>query len=218
MASFAIITPDRGDRQALFDHCIKQMDRFTIQPIRRYIINHKPLSERFDLISRVRQGFNMAKADGVDWVFIIESDDYYPANYFERFLPYLDKFDFIGSEESNYYNLRNQTHNTFQHPYRSSLCNTAFRISALHNFSWPTDHSPFLDIKLWQECARHHRRKFIETGTVGIKHNLGLCGGKGHQMNMRNKDFDLSWLRSRVDEQSFNFYKGMIEQFNKKAA
>jgi hypothetical protein len=212
------IIPDRNDRTEFTSHCFTQLERMTVKPHKVFHINYRPDTERFDLISRVRKGVSQARAEGYEWAFIIENDDYYPVNYFERFLPYLDKFDFIGSEESNYYNLRNQTHNTFQHPYRSSLCNTAFRISALQNFSWPTDHSPFLDIKLWQECARHHRRKFIETGTVGIKHNLGLCGGKGHVMNMRNKDFDLSWLRSRVDEQSFNFYKGMIEQFNKKAA
>jgi hypothetical protein len=211
MESFAAITPDRGDRKPLFNHCLHQIRRCSAYPDQHYIINYPPLSAGFDLIERVRAGIHKAVNDGIDWVFIIESDDYYPSNYFERFLPYLERHDFIGDQLTTYYNLRNLTYKEFSHPHRSSLFTTAFRISTLNNFEWPEDQNPFLDIEFWK-YARFKRRAYINTGAIGIKHGLGLCGGKGHKMHMQNHDQDLNWLSSHVDEMSFQFYKGMIEK------
>lgn len=214
---FCCIIPDRGDRKELTDFCFKQLDRMTLKPDRIYHINHRPETERFDLISRVLKGVSIAKADGFDICFIIENDDYYPANYFENYMKVFEKYDFIGEDKTTYYNLKNLTYKTFTHDYRSSLFTTAFRISALNLFKWPSDHSPFLDIDMWK-YARFKRRMFIKTGAIGIKHALGLCGGKGHQMNMPNSDLNFEWLAARVDKMSLEFYKGMAGQLNKKAA
>jgi hypothetical protein len=209
MVKFCIIIPDRNDRQELTNFCFNQISRMTVQPDRIYHVNHKPWTERFDLISRVRQGVTRAQADGIDWCFIIENDDFYPADYFKRFAPFMESHDFIGDEETIYYNLQNLTHKTFTHAYRSSLFTTAFRISALNLFKWPTDRSPFLDIDMWK-YARFKRRMFIKSGAIGMKHGVGLCGGKGHTMKMSNEDKSLSWLREHTDELGFQFYKGMI--------
>lgn len=215
MAKFCCIIPDRGDRPELTEHCFKQLNRMTIQPDKIYHVNHRPETERFDLISRVHKGISIAKAEGFDWCFIIENDDYYPPDYFIRYVPFMEKSDFIGEQESIYYNLRNLTYKTLVHQYRSSLFTTAFRISALNNFEWPANTSPFLDIDIWK-YARHKRRMFIKTNAIGIKHNLGLCGGKGHIMNMPNRDEDLNWLRDRTDDMSFEFYAGLVERLKEK--
>lgn len=212
-----IIIPDRGDRPELTDFCLKQLGRMVSKPERIFHINHRPQTERFDLISRIHEGISLAKSEGYDWAFIIENDDYYPADYFTRFEPFLDKYDFIGEEATTYYNLRNLTHKTFEHQFRSSLFTTALRISALNNFDWPIDHSPFLDIDLWK-YARFRRRMFIKTGAIGIKHNLGLCGGKGHIMKMQNVDAGLEWLKDNVDSEAFEFYSSLIQRFKAKAA
>lgn len=208
---FCIIIPDRGDRPELTNFCFDQIMRMTVQPDRIFHINHHPQTERFDLISRVRQGVKQAQAEGFDWCFIVENDDFYPANYFERFFPFLEKYDFIGDENTVYYNLQNLTHKLMTHPYRSSLFTTAFRISALNLFKWPSDHSPFLDVDLWK-YARFKRRMFIKSGAIGIKHGLGLCGGKGHVMKMQNSDNNLSWLRDNTDELGFQFYRSMVQK------
>lgn len=208
---FCAIIPDRRDRPELTGHCLAQLRRMTTYPDEVLHINIVPADNRFDLISRIRSGFEIAASKGIDWCFIIENDDFYPANYFNRFTPYLDRHDFIGEDQTIYYNLRNQTHKTFGHQFRSSLFTTAFRISALNNFEWPGDENPFLDIEMWK-YARYKRRAFINTGAIGIKHGLGLCGGKGHKMHMQNHDHDLNWLASHVDEMSFQFYKVMIEK------
>lgn len=203
---FCAIIPDRNDRPELLKHCYAMLNKQTVKPEAVYLMNHDTGINGFDLVDRVKLGVDLAIQDGFEWCFIIENDDMYPANYFERFQPFMESADFMGQEYSFYYNLRNLTYNRFDHWHRASLFTTAFRISALNNFTWPPNNKPFLDIELWK-YARHKRRRFIETGAIGIKHGLGLCGGKGHKFDMRNKDPKLDWLRGKVDQESFEFYR-----------
>lgn len=213
---FCCIIPDRGDRKELTDFCLKQLDRMTVKPDKIYHINHRPYVEGVDLVSRIKVGVNLAKEDGIDWCFVFENDDAYPENYFERYLPYLNDYDFIGDDKTIYYNIRTRRWSMFMHGksngYRSSLFTTAFRISALNNFEWPAE-TPFLDLKIW-EYARHKRRKFIPSGAVGIKHNTGKCGGKGHLMKLHNADPEMTFLKSKLQDYHIEFY----EQFNKVTA
>lgn len=206
---FCTLTPSRGDRPQLVNNCIRQINRFTTKPDKSYWIDYPPSGPGFDLVSRIQTGVEQAQLDGMDWVVIIEDDDFFPANYLENFTPFFQTHDFIGQENSIYYNLKNQTYKQWDHPHRSSLFITAFRISALNNFVWPSDKDPFLDIELWK-YARYKRRKFLQTGAIGIKTGMGLCGGKGHIQKNPNADIDLKWLRSKVDEKSFEFYKNLI--------
>lgn len=194
---------------------MKQLSRMSTSPDKVYHINYPPRSEQFDLVDRISDGVFQAHKDGIEWVFVIENDDYYPFNYFDRFMPYMEAYDFVGQDYSTYYNLKNCTYKTFDHPYRSSLFTTAFRIEALNNFEWPDNSKPFLDIALWK-YARFRRKKFIDTGAVGVKHGLGLCGGKGHKFTMQNKDEGLHYLRANTDEIGFQFYRGMIEKLRAK--
>lgn len=214
---FCAIIPDRGDRPELTEHCLKQLDRMTVKPDELFHIRHKPYTSGYDLVHRIKVGVNLAKDEGFDWCFIIENDDYYPPDYFLRFQVFMDKYDFIGDDKSTYYNLRNLTHKTFAHQFRSSLFTTAFKLSALNNFEWPAPHTVFVDIDLWK-YARFKKRMFINTGAVGIKHNMGLCGGKGHKMNMDNSDTELKWLKGKVDKDSFEFYTRLVERLKEKVA
>jgi hypothetical protein len=208
---FCCIIPDRGDRPELTANCFRQLERMTLQPDEIFHIDYTPKIQGYDLVERVNVGINMAASEGFDLCFVFENDDFYPADYFERFAPFFPDYSFFGQEHSDYYNLRNLTHNRFDHQYRSSLFTTGFKISALNNFEWPDNSKPFLDIDIWK-YARHKRRIFIDSGAIGIKHGLGLCGGKGHQFNMKNKDPEMKWLRERVDKESFEFYKSMSEK------
>lgn len=208
---FAVIIPDRNDRPELTANCFRQLERMTLKPNRIFHIDYSPRSDKYDLVDRIKKGVEYAKANDYDLCFVIENDDFMPANYFERFAPFFPDYSFFGQEWSDYYNLRNLTHNRFDHQYRSSLFTTGFKISALNNFEWPDNSKPFLDIDLWK-YARHKKRIFIDSGAIGIKHGLGLCGGKGHQFNMKNRDPEMKWLRERVDQESFEFYKSMSEK------
>lgn len=208
MEKFALITPNRGgERDQLLQFCKDQVGRFHFKA-NHYVINHYPETEECDLIPRVKKGIAMAKADGIDWIVMIESDDYYPADYLDRIIPYMSQFDFIGDPTTIYYNLRNRTYSEMSHAGRASLFTTSFRISALEGFKFPVETSPFLDIPLW-EFARKKRCKFLPLGCIGIKHGIGKVGGKGHKLQGRNSDPDLKWLEANTHPDSFEFYKSV---------
>jgi hypothetical protein len=204
---FAALIPDRGDRPQFYNHCLEQIKRMTLKPDRIFAITYQPHSEEMDLVERVRYGIDLVIQSEINLVFILESDDNYPANYFEQFQPYFEKYDFFGDQNTTYYNLKNKTYNTWHHAGRSSLFTTGFKLSALDGFTWPKDNERFLDIKLWQ-FARGKKVKFVNTGAVGIKHAVGKVGGKGHFMRMKNVDVDYKYLQSKTNG-SFEFYKNL---------
>lgn len=204
--SFATITPDRGDRKPFMDFCKHQIERMTVKPDKSYFIDWSPQSKDFDLITRVKDGIHQALHDGFNEVYILESDDWYSPNYFETMK--LNGCDFIGQNTTTYYNLRNKTWQTMSHPKRSSLFVTGFKLSAMKDFVWPQKHERSLDISLWKH-AQKFKTKFIETKAIGMKHNIGLVGGIGHRLCMKNSDLNMEWLKSKVDQESFVFYKSL---------
>jgi len=131
MATFAVVICDRGDRPEFTKHCFKQLEGSTIQPDKIYHINYHPENEGYDLKTRLHKGYKQAKEDGIEWLFVYENDDAMPANYFEKFLPYMDKYDFIGQATTIYYHLGARVWREQNHVHRSSLFTTAFRVSAM---------------------------------------------------------------------------------------
>jgi len=203
---FAVIIPCRGDRPDFIAHCMNQLARMTRKPDCIFHINWKPIGRGFDLVERVHDGVCKAKAAGYDVVFIVENDDFYEADYFEKFGDF--NADFFGSEKTTYYHLKNREHQTIQHPFRASLFTTGFRISTLDKFKWGGDQ--FLDLKLWEYAKKQGLRKlFVNVDAIGIKHGLGKCGGKGHKMKMKYSDHEMQWLKSKVDPYSYLFYTAM---------
>jgi hypothetical protein len=209
--TYATITPSRGgERKPLFEFCIQQLKKMNNgeSPTNAYIMNDPPKNGEADLIPRIRQGIELAKRDGFTHVYITEDDDFYCADYLQRPLD----FDFFGYSNTLYYNLRNRTYQNFTHPKRSSLFTTAFRISALQKFKWPLDNTVFLDLAIWKFATQNRFKVNLlrNNPCTGIKHQIGKCGGNGHKKTFRNVDSDLCFLRSRVDESAFEFYKDLM--------
>lgn len=204
--SFVTITPSRGDRPALLEFCKHQLSRMTVKPDKSYFIDWSPQSQDVDLVTRIKDGVHQALHDGFNEVFIIEDDDFMPANYFE--IMKLNGCDFIGQETTTYYNLRNHTWQPMYHPARSSLFTTGFKLSTLASFNWPHKTEISLDIALWNHAQRF-KRKFVQTGAIGIKHGIGLVGGRGHKMTMKNTDKDWEWLKANTDTEAYTFYKSL---------
>jgi len=210
-----IIICDHGGRDELISFARKQISRQTVKPDAVYHIGPELIkpTDSIDLVARLKMGCQHAKEDGMDFVLVTE-DDMYPADYIERFVPYMH-LDFVGQNYTTYYHLKNRTWKVFNgsdHKNRSSLFTTGFRLSALNNWNW-NDLRPdltFVDIKLW-EYSRRRTKAFIDTGAIGIKHGIGRCAGKGHIQKYQNEDPDLSWLKSKVDEEAFEFYKQLSE-------
>lgn len=217
MDSFCTITPTRGDRPELLEFCKHQLQRMTIRPAQSYFINYPPKSKHFDLTERVIEGVRRAALDGFDKVFIVEEDDFYNARYFEHFTFHgNDKIDFIGSRHTVYYSVRHQRYTEINHPGRSSLFTTGFKISSLNGFKWPDPTEVFLDLKLWEFAAKRKYTKFIDQDiapfAIGIKHGLGLCGGKGHTMTHKQWDDRLDYLCRHTDSEAFQFYVGLMQK------
>lgn len=210
--TFATITPSRGDRPELLEFCKYQLSRMEVKPDKSYFIDYKPESERIDLVDRVKKGVEMAKADGFDIVFIVEDDDFYPTDYFKHF----NRWDYTvwGVEQTTYYNLKSQTYTNFSHPGRSSLFTTGFKISAMNGFRWQAPKNRFLDIALWEyaENSLLPKQLLSTTKAIGIKHNVGLCAGKGHTTRGKNTDDDLKWLKQNVDSVAFDFYSDLMKK------
>lgn len=212
MEPYAIITPDRSDRPKMLQFCKEQVSKFTIKPSKHYIIDYLPSKDTVDIADRLELGIEMAKSDGIDVVFVIESDDFYPTQYISRFGSFEGK-SFWGTEYSIYYNIKTRHWQYIHHDKRSSLYSTGFRISALSDFNfYKCKDTPFVDIALWEHAkwkAFRHESKFIlNSGAIGIKgHGEGMSGGKGHIMNLKNHDKEMIWLQSNTTPEAFEFYK-----------
>ena len=71
-----------------------------------------------------------------------------------------------------------------------------------------------LDMRMWL-FAQRLKVEFVNPGAIGIKHGIGLCGGLGHQFNANYiKDFGMWYLKSKVREESFEFYKSYHKKLN----
>lgn len=207
----ATITPTRGDRAELFNFCTQQLSRQTLQPNNVITVPFSPSDDQPDLVKRVKHGYQLAKEKGIDYIVFIEDDDFYPDTYLAN-IDY--NYDFFGYSDTIYYNLRNRTYAKFEHPNRSSLFCTGCKVSALESFNWPADNSVFLDLKLWHYAVQRRKRiKLLPNNPcLGIKHNVGLCGGKAHKWKMVNEDPNLKYLESRVDGRAFGFYTDLMKR------
>lgn len=193
----------RGDRPQFLEFCKHQLSRMYVKPDHSYFIDYPPIGTDFDLVARVRKGIELAKADGFDRCFIVEDDDYYPPDYFLL----TPSADFIGDDHTIYYHLGNRTWQEWSHPRRASLFTTGFNISTLEGFQWLPDNERFLDISLWNYATREKKTVFWrQSKAVGIKHGIGLCGGRGHIQRNKYQDQDLAWLKAHVDTEAFTFY------------
>lgn len=207
MIRFATITATRSDRPELLAFCKTQLKRMNRKADKSFFVDYPPAGGDFDLTERVKIGVNHARAEGFELIFIIEDDDYYPATYFDN----IPDADFIGEYRTTYYTLVHRQYEQWPHTRHSSLFTTGFKISALDGFAWPAGRERFLDVTLWKYAIKA-RKKIADrtTGAIGIKHNIGLCGGKGHTQRMKEQDPQMEWLRSHVDSEAFNFYKSTL--------
>lgn len=204
----ATITPTRGDRPELLEFCKHQLSRMTVKPEKSYFIDYKPESDERE---RVREGVEMAKADGFDTVFIIEEGDAYPADYFQRFD--LEQYCFWGAYKTTYYVLKNRRYFEFTHPDRSSLFTTGFKISVLEGFAWRPPEARPLDVTLWEFAVNNALRRQLlsKAGTLDIKHNLGE-GITFSGLYSGYIDNSLTWLRGVTDREQFDFYRELTKR------
>ncbi len=227
---FGIIIPDRNDRPQFTANCLRMIEAQTIKPT---IIEHvkdfpidvnadgyvEPVQpgNKADITLRYRIGYERLRGKGLDVIFLIENDDWYSPDYFEVMLDAWKKHgytDIFGTNYTKYYHLKLLSHFDMNHQTRSSAMSTMLKPNL--DFAWCKDEDPFTDLHLWRTLkgVTFKPHKHI---CMGFKHGVGLCGGKFHTSKLYRydqsgqKDSDMSFLKSTLDEKSFEFYKQMHE-------
>lgn len=145
----------------------------------------------------------LAHITGIEWVVIIEDDDYYAPQYLETILQKFRNADLIGERRARYYNVRTSMWRRMENMTHASLCSTAIRGAALVLFrDVATTEHKFIDIALWERVKRKHL--FDTQLVVGIKGLPGRAGiGSGHDAHFYGEfDRDGSKLREWVGADS----------------
>jgi len=226
--NIAVIIPDRGDRPQFLERCLMMMERQTLKPAHIELVNEPPAGEGVDITWRYRVGYERLRNQGFDLIAFIENDDYYSDGYLEYMAGQWiknGKPDLLGLNHTIYWHITWRRWFVLKHPRRSNAMNTCI-VPGLH-VQWPLDHDPYTDVWLWNrweftKTSPTHSTPLRVTSQgesdlpvrkvvlvpdkeycLGIKHGVGLCGGKNHVDGIKryvNDDADGAWLRGVVGE------------------
>lgn len=214
-----IILPTRGDRPEFLKNSIRMLEAQTLKPELIEIINDPPLNKEKDITYRYRMGYDRLRNKGLDLIAFWEDDDYYSPDYLEKMVrTWQEKGQpqLLGTDYTIYYHIKQFAYFYFHHTERSSQLSTLIKPDM--NFTWCVDREPFTDNYLWTMCPEitqkviFHPEKHL---TIGIKHGIGMCGGKTHvdqQDRFIEKDHDKSFLKQHMDAESYKFYTNYFNQ------
>ena len=205
----AVVIPTRNDRPLFMNHCLYLLNRQTLKPDVIEIVNERPKSLEVDITYRYRIGCERAFDKGSDLAIFIEDDDWYSDKYIETIVhkwkenkkPHL-----FGLNSTVYYNIVNNKFKYLGHSGRASMMSTALSKDAV--VKWGDDNYAYTDVILWRQL-KGVAIDIKDRLCLGIKHGTGICGGGGHDLNWAHYDqldADKSYLRSIVDDYSFEFY------------
>lgn len=204
-----IIIPDRKDRPLFLENCLRLIKNQTLQPTIIEVINYEPESDNVDITQRYRRGYEKLRNKGLDVIALMENDEWYSPEYLEIMVNGWVKHgkpEIFGTNYTVYYHIKLFSYFTMHHLTRSSAMSTL--ITPDMDIKWCVDEQPYTDIWLWKQLqgVTFTPPKII---CLGIKHGVGKCGGMAHVDKLHRyvgNDANKDYLRSVVDNESFNFY------------
>lgn len=219
-----VIIPDRGDRPGFLENCYRMLSVQTLKPAYILPIDHEPDNEKCDITQRYRVGYEFyckkktplsasvhnSILGGVDVIACIENDDWYAHDYIETMVKEWQKHgkpDLFGTNYTIYYHLKLKKYYTMRHDSRASMMNTLIKPDL--KFEWCPDHEPFTDLHFWINVKGITKKVFEPDHiiAVGMKHGIGLCGGRQHVDKLhRYINDDRGFLKNTLDQESFDFY------------
>ena len=146
------------------------------------------------------------KYNNVEYVFIIEDDDYYFPDYLEKMLKRLKGYDVAGQTKTLYFSVVDGTVKRYSNKNHSSLFQTAFSINQVPAFKHVlmNDRDTFIDTYFWKSLKRVRVNLFNSLDlSIGIKGLSGRKGiGIGHKIrsNKVGKGQILSKLKSLIGD------------------
>lgn len=157
----------------------------------------------------LRVGMSIVKNYDVDYIFIIEDDDYYKPIYLERMMEHLKKHTVVGEADSIYYNISLKAWINHHNKKHCSLFQTAFHRNYIQLFtSCCTKEKEFIDCRFFRAVKTPHI--FYEgTLSVGMKGLPGRAGiGMGHKVH---RDYKADPEYKKLKELLGNDYQYYIQ-------
>ena len=182
----ATVTPTRGDRPEFLEHSKRLMERQTVRPDMRIVVDYPPRTEGVDIKERYRAGLERAfnGPNPADIAFFIEDDDWYYQDYIRIMADEWLKAGrpvLCGINNIIYYHIKNNLIRHLQSPSWSSAMNMAVTREAL-DLNWGDMAGAFLDLDIFK--GNPNCRKALAEPTlrisIGIKHGVGKCGSGAH--------------------------------------
>lgn len=220
----AILIPDRNDRPELLSNCLRMINNQTVRPDIVELVNDKsPFKEgEVDITWRYRTGYDRLRNKGLDCILFMENDDYYANDYIESMTrAWIDhnRPKIFGTSYTMYYHLGIRKICKFNHGTRSSAMSTLIQPDL--KIIWGRDTNPYTDSQLWK--TNNLKGLTWDPGRhicIGIKHNIGLCGGRYHSdkytvsgqlrrgdfSRYRESDPEFKFLRQHMNDEAYNFY------------
>jgi hypothetical protein len=203
------------------DNCMRMLANQTLKPIYIAVENYPPASQKCDITPRYRTGYANCNAFSrqertLDVIALWENDDWYAPDYLETMVEHWlmeGKPQIFGTAYTIYYHIKLRKYYKMDHHTRASAMNTLIKPGL--NINWGRiDEDPFTDLWMWKRSQLEGRTftppKHI---SIGIKHGVGLTGGKSHVDRFDRydpprgtNDSDLKFLKENMDAESFEFY------------
>lgn len=210
----AVLIPTRNNRPELLDNCLRMIEAQTLKPNHIEIVNDSPILEKCDITWRYRIGYDRLRKKGFDAILLMEDDDYYSPNYIETMVHEWEKQgkpEIFGTDYTIYYHIKLFAWFTFYHSVRSSAMSTLIKPDL--KIDWPNDSEPYTDLYLWRQLqfGVFKPKNHI---CLGIKHGTTMTGGQSHVDRLHRyieNDSSKKFLRSVMDDASFNFYSNFIK-------
>lgn len=220
----ALLIPHRNDRPLFLEHLKKMIAGQTLQPSHVYEMNYNPESAEKDITQRYKRGYSiisaLCKIQPVDLIALIEVDDYYSPTYLETMAAEwlrAGQPDIMGTNSTIYYHLKLKKYFTINHPRRASAMNTFIKPGL--SFPWCEDNYAFTDLHLWRlalpinpiikPVLKGHLFAPEKIISIGMKHGIGLCGGRNHTDffdRFKEDDSNSEFLKLHCDSESYKFY------------
>lgn len=207
----AVLIPTRNDRPKFIEQCHFLLEKQTFKPDIIEFVDFEPLDDKIDITMRYRLGCEkLFLNNNCDLVCFWEDDDWYSPKYLKTLVDYwsVKKPNLIGFGKTIYYHLFSKKYTILNHPKKASACCSAVTKKIL-DIDFPSDDYPYLDMEIWKQIPNREVINLNEFLHLGLKHNIGKVGGGGHPHNWpkyENNDVDLKFLKSIVDDVSYNFY------------
>lgn len=185
-----------------------------------------PESNEIDITKRYRHGYNALRNFDLDVIAFMEDDDWYSYTYLQTMVEAWIKHgrpELFGTSITMYYNIRVFGYFPMNHHTQSHAMSTLIKPDL--SFDWCPDNEAFTDTFLWAAAVNNQTGKLLTRVIftpplyicLGIKHGIGKTGGRSHvdrldrySTNTGKRDINLDFLRSVVDEESFELYRNIF--------